>query len=105
LTRITSRHGYGRTSYWDTNYDGDLASFRLLNLVRSASYRPSDIAGSMPWSGMIPAIRAPHASASMRRLGCHLVDGAGDWLQQEQPEQVTRLLLQFVRQAAERAGS
>src|ERR1700687_6375822 len=27
---------YGRTRGWDANYDGDLASFRLLNLVRDA---------------------------------------------------------------------
>src|ERR1700736_2074926 len=30
------QRGYGRTSGWDANYDGDLASFRLLNLVRDA---------------------------------------------------------------------
>jgi pimeloyl-ACP methyl ester carboxylesterase len=29
--------------------------------------------------------------------GAHLVDGAGHWVQQEQPEQVARLLLQFLR--------
>jgi pimeloyl-ACP methyl ester carboxylesterase len=29
-------------------------------------------------------------------LGCHLVDGAGHWVQQEQPGEVSRLLLQFV---------
>src|SRR4029077_11433487 len=28
--------GYGRTTGWDANYDGDLASFRLLNAVRDA---------------------------------------------------------------------
>src|SRR5215469_5823306 len=28
--------GYGRTTGWDGNYDGDLASFRLLNAVRDA---------------------------------------------------------------------
>ena len=28
--------GYGRTTGWDENYDGDLASFRLLNAVRDA---------------------------------------------------------------------
>src|SRR5690242_8134730 len=28
------QRGYGRTSGWDGSYDGDLASFRLLNLVR-----------------------------------------------------------------------
>jgi pimeloyl-ACP methyl ester carboxylesterase len=29
--------------------------------------------------------------------GCHLVDGAGHWVQQEQPRQVSDLLLQFLR--------
>jgi pimeloyl-ACP methyl ester carboxylesterase len=28
------QRGYGRTTGWDAAYDGDLASFRLLNLVR-----------------------------------------------------------------------
>ncbi len=28
------QRGYGRTTGWDPSYDGDLASFRLLNLVR-----------------------------------------------------------------------
>src|SRR5580698_5875830 len=30
------QRGYGRTTGWDPNYDGDLNSFRLLNLVRDA---------------------------------------------------------------------
>src|SRR6266513_4251843 len=30
------QRGYGRTTGWDASYDGDLASFRLLNLVRDA---------------------------------------------------------------------
>src|SRR5207302_8366404 len=28
--------GYGRTTGWDADYDGDLGSFRLLNAVRDA---------------------------------------------------------------------
>jgi len=28
------QRGYGRTTGWDPAYDGDLASFRLMNLVR-----------------------------------------------------------------------
>jgi pimeloyl-ACP methyl ester carboxylesterase len=31
-------------------------------------------------------------------LGCHLLEGAGHWVQQEQPEQVGKLLLEFLRQ-------
>jgi len=30
------QRGYGRTTGWDADYDGDLRSFRLLNLVRDA---------------------------------------------------------------------
>ena len=30
------QRGYGRTTGWDADYDGDLASFRLTNLVRDA---------------------------------------------------------------------
>src|SRR5580693_10251213 len=28
------QRGYGRTTGWDADYDGDVASFRMLNLVR-----------------------------------------------------------------------
>jgi pimeloyl-ACP methyl ester carboxylesterase len=40
-------------------------------------------------------------SACARMLGCLLVDGAGHWVQQEQPAEVSRLLRQFLGQAAE----
>src|SRR5258708_14191900 len=30
------QRGYGRTTGWDADYDGDLAPFRVLNLVRDA---------------------------------------------------------------------
>jgi len=43
-------------------------------------------------------------TACAHMIGCHLIDGAGHWVQQEQPEQVGHLLLQFVKQATERAG-
>jgi pimeloyl-ACP methyl ester carboxylesterase len=38
--------------------------------------------------------------ACTKMLGCHLVDGAGHWVQQEQPEQVSRLLLEFLQSSA-----
>ena len=30
------QRGYGRTTGWDADYDGDLAGFRFMNLVRDA---------------------------------------------------------------------
>ncbi|MEZ5729859.1 MAG: alpha/beta fold hydrolase [Burkholderiaceae bacterium] len=30
------QRGYGRTTGWDPDYDGDLASFRMQNIVRDA---------------------------------------------------------------------
>jgi len=31
-------------------------------------------------------------------LGCHLLDDAGHWVQQEQPERVSELLIEFLRE-------
>ncbi|MHC2633476.1 pimeloyl-ACP methyl ester carboxylesterase [Bradyrhizobium liaoningense] len=46
------QHGYGRTTGWSAEYDGDLAPFSLFNLVRDAlalvsafGYRPVDVVG------------------------------------------------------------
>ncbi|MBV9375113.1 MAG: alpha/beta hydrolase [Alphaproteobacteria bacterium] len=36
-------------------------------------------------------------SACTRMMGCHLIDGAGHWVQQEQPEQVSTLLVEFLQ--------
>jgi len=38
-------------------------------------------------------------AACTRMLGCHLIDGAGHWVQQEQPEAVSRLLIDFLKQS------
>jgi pimeloyl-ACP methyl ester carboxylesterase len=47
---------------------------------------------------------AMQTTACTQMVGCHLVDGAGHWVQQEQPGEVSRLLLQFLRQAKDRQG-
>ena len=36
-------------------------------------------------------------SACIRMLGCHLIDGAGHWVQQEQPERVSELMIDFLQ--------
>jgi pimeloyl-ACP methyl ester carboxylesterase len=42
---------------------------------------------------------AMQTTACTQMLGCHLVPDAGHWVQQEQPEAVTTLLLRFLRNA------
>jgi len=37
-------------------------------------------------------------SACTRMRGCHLIEGAGHWVQQEQPEIVSQLLIDFLQQ-------
>ncbi len=56
------------------------------------------VAGSSDWGvyqspGNVEKMRE---SVCTRMIGCHLLDGAGHWVQQEQPEQVTRLLLELL---------
>jgi pimeloyl-ACP methyl ester carboxylesterase len=60
------------------------------------------IAGKSDWGvyqtpGAVDKMRT---SACTRMVGFHLVDGAGHWVQQEQPEQVSALLVQFLRDYA-----
>ena len=64
------------------------------------------ISGKQDWGTyQRPGVyEAMQQSACTRMLGCHLVDGAGHWVQQEQPEQVVHLLLPFLKQAAERGA-
>jgi pimeloyl-ACP methyl ester carboxylesterase len=60
------------------------------------------ISGKQDWGTyQRPGVfEAMQANACTRMLGCHLVDGAGHWVQQEQPDQVSRLLLQFFKSGA-----
>ena len=43
------------------------------------------------------ALERMQTSACTDMRGVHLLDGAGHWVQQEQPEQVNGLLLEFLR--------
>ena len=59
------------------------------------------IAGKQDWGTyQRPGVfEAMQTRACTRMLGCHLVDEAGHWVQQEQPAEVSRLMLQFLRHA------
>jgi pimeloyl-ACP methyl ester carboxylesterase len=60
------------------------------------------IAGASDWGPLQKPgdLDKMQSSACTRMLGCHFVDGAGHWVQQEQPVETTRLLLDFLRRAA-----
>jgi len=50
------------------------------------------------------AVDRMQTTACTRMVGFHRVDGAGHWVQQEQPEQVSRLLLAFLKEHAPQSG-
>ncbi|HEX4158430.1 MAG TPA: alpha/beta hydrolase, partial [Rhizomicrobium sp.] len=57
------------------------------------------IAGKQDWGtyqrpGMFEAMQR---TACTNMIGCHLIEGAGHWVQQEKPAEVSRLLLQFMK--------
>jgi pimeloyl-ACP methyl ester carboxylesterase len=64
------------------------------------------IAGKQDWGTyQRPGVfEAMQKRACTNMIGCHLVDGAGHWVQQEQPEQVSHLLLRFMKQLGESAA-
>jgi len=108
--------GVYATEYARTQFTGALQGYR----VRRGS-EPKSIAEMHTFSGRsidVPSMfvggrsdwgvyQAPGAvdkmrnSACTRMVGFHLLDGAGHWVQQEQPEQVTTLLTQFLRNQAQ----
>ena len=78
----------------------DIAELQLFS-GRTMDIPSLFIAGRSDWG----IYQAPGAIDRMqnevctRMLGCHLVEGAGHWAQQEQPERVAELLLDFLRQS------
>jgi pimeloyl-ACP methyl ester carboxylesterase len=60
------------------------------------------IAGASDWGiHQTPgALERMNGTACMAMRGVHLVDGAGHWVQQEQPDRTAALLLDFLRDAA-----
>ena len=105
------------SEYGRTEFTGALQGYRVrrgtdaksLAEMRTFSGRTIDvpsayIAGKSDWG----TYQTPGAAESMRNAACtrmvgfHLVDGAGHWVQQEQPEQVSQLLLAFLGHPAQR---
>jgi pimeloyl-ACP methyl ester carboxylesterase len=103
------------TEYGRTGFTGALQGYR----VRRGS-DPKSVAEMLTFSGRtidVPSMyiagksdwgvyQTPGAVEKMRTTACthmagfHLMDGAGHWVQQEQPEQVSTLLVDFLRKYA-----
>jgi pimeloyl-ACP methyl ester carboxylesterase len=100
------------SEYARTQFTGALQGYRVrrgsdpksLAEMRTFSGRSIDVpsmfvGGKSDWGtyqtpGAVDRMRT---SACTRMVGFHLLDGAGHWVQQEQPEQVSRLLMEFLR--------
>jgi pimeloyl-ACP methyl ester carboxylesterase len=59
------------------------------------------ISGKQDWGTyQRPGVfEAMQTTACTRMIGAHLIEGAGHWVQQEQPAEVSRLLLQFLQRS------
>ena len=79
-------------------YSGELALFSGLTIDVPSCF----ISGAQDWGNFQKpgAIEEMRTRACTRMLGCHFVEGAGHWVQQEQPEKVAALLLEFLDEAA-----
>jgi pimeloyl-ACP methyl ester carboxylesterase len=103
------------TEYGRTGFTGALQGYRVrrgsdprsIAEMQTFSGRAIDVpsqfvAGKSDWGvyqtpGAVDKMRD---SACTHMVGFHLVDGAGHWVQQEQPELVSALLVQFLRDYA-----
>jgi len=79
----------------DGRSNGDLQ----LHAGRSIDVPSVFIAGRADWGAWQSpgALQAMQETVCTRMRGCHFVDGAGHWVQQERPQDVVRLLLAFLR--------
>src|SRR6185295_5814072 len=68
---------------------------------RTIDVRSAFISGKQDWGTyQRPGVyEAMQSKALTNMIGCHLVDRAGHWVQQEQPGEVSRLLVQFLQEA------
>lgn len=97
--------------YGRTGFQGGLQSYRVgasgrfnselqVFAGRSIDQPSMFIAGRSDWGAYQSpgALERMQKTACTRMTGTHFVDGAGHWVQQEQPERVSALLLDFLKQ-------
>jgi pimeloyl-ACP methyl ester carboxylesterase len=98
---------YGRTGFqgglnwYRTRFDAALAAEQTLFANRTIDVPSMFIAGKSDWGiFQVPgSFERMQSEACTRMIGCHIVDGAGHWVMQEQPDAVSKLLVPFCRQS------
>jgi pimeloyl-ACP methyl ester carboxylesterase len=98
--------------YGRTGFQGGLQGYRVGSVARFASElqlfsgrtidQPSMFIGGRSDWGVYQnpgALERLQKTVCTKMAGTHLVDGAGHWVQQEQPEAVSTLLVDFLRKA------
>jgi pimeloyl-ACP methyl ester carboxylesterase len=96
--------------YGRTGFQGGLNGYRgspgnedlLLFAGRTIDVPSSFISGKQDWGTYQNpgALERLEKSVTTIFRGTHLIDGAGHWVQQEKPQELARLLLDFVRRAS-----
>ena len=104
---------YGRTGFQgglqsyrvgsSGRFNGDLLAFAGRTIDQPSMF----IAGRSDWGAYQNpgALERMQKTACTRIVGTHFVDGAGHWVQQEQPEKVSALIVEFLQRNAPREGS
>ena len=98
-----ARNGFqgGLQWYRGTRHEPAIAQLQLFS-GRTIDVPTAFIAGASDWGvHQSPGgLERMQHEACTNMLGCHLVEGAGHWVQQEQPAAVAELLLGFLSDAA-----
>lgn len=97
-----ARNGFQGGLQWyrcktDGRSDADLGVFSGCTIDVPSCF----VAGRSDWGTyQVPGtFERMQETVCTRMLGCHLVDGAGHWVQQEQAEDVSALILRFIASA------
>ncbi|OGV69918.1 MAG: alpha/beta hydrolase [Lentisphaerae bacterium RIFOXYA12_FULL_48_11] len=100
-----SRHGFQGGLQWyrcSTNprFKAELEAFA----GRTIDVPSCFIAGASDWGIHQSAgnLEKMEKTACTQMKGVHLLDGSGHWVQQEKPEEVSKILIQFLRQVSNR---
>ncbi len=97
-----SRNGFqGGLNWYRATRDAECVAQLQLFHGKTIDVPAAFIGGASDWGVyQSPGGWDRMAAACTKLLGMHLVDGAGHWVQQEQPEAVADLLLRFLDSAA-----